>query len=177
MKIIPTKIDGLVILEPKVFGDARGYFLETWRTERYADLGIPNMLQDNISFSQRGSLRGLHFQEPHAQGKLVYVVQGSVFDVAVDLRKNSPTFGDWVTAELSSENKLQFYVPPGFAHGFCVTSEAALFVYKCTDYYHPEYEQCIAWNDPDLAIPWPIKGPLLSGKDMQGMSWKDFISK
>lgn len=177
MKIIPTKIEGLVILEPKVFGDERGFFMETWRTERYAELGIPDMVQDNLSSSKRGTLRGLHFQEPHAQGKLVYVPQGSIFDVAVDLRPQSPTFGCWVTVELSSENKQQFYVPPGFAHGFCVTSETAMFVYKCTEYYHPECEQCIAWNDQDLNIPWPVKDPVLSEKDMQGMSWKKFITK
>lgn len=176
MKIIPTKIEGLVILEPKVFGDERGYFMETWHSERYARLGIPGMVQDNFSSSKRGALRGLHFQEPHTQGKLVYVPQGSIFDVAVDLRPKSPTFGNWVTVELSSENKQQFYIPPGFAHGFCVTSETAIFVYKCTDYYHPEGEQCIAWNDSDLNIPWPIKDPVLSGKDKQGKSWKEFIS-
>lgn len=177
MKIIPTKIEGLVIIEPQVFGDTRGFFMETWREACYVDLGIPTMVQDNLSFSQRGILRGLHFQEPYAQGKLVYVVQGSVFDVAVDLRRDSPTFGQWVTIELSSENKQQFYVPPGFAHGFCVTSETALFAYKCTDYYHSEHEHCIIWNDPDLNIPWPTQNPSLSDRDKRGISWKEFISK
>lgn len=177
MNIIPTKIDGLIILEPKVFGDARGYFMETWRTDRYAALGIPNMVQDNLSFSRQGTLRGLHFQSPHPQGKLVYVPQGNVFDVAVDLRQPSPTFGQWVSVELSSENKRQLYAPPGFAHGFYVTSETALFAYKCSDYYHPEFENSIAWDDPDMNIPWPIQGTVLSAKDARGMSWKEFISK
>lgn len=177
MNIIPTKIDGLLIIEPKVFGDARGYFLETWQASRYADAGIPPMVQDNLSFSRRGTLRGLHFQEPHAQGKLVFVIQGSVFDVAVDIRKGSPTLGQWVSIDLTEDNKRQLYVPPGFAHGFCVTSETALFVYKCTDYYHPECEKAIQWNDPTLQIPWPVKDVILSEKDTKGMGWKEFKSR
>lgn len=176
MNIIPTKIDGLLIIEPKVFGDSRGYFMETWQASRYAAAGIPPMVQDNLSCSRRGTLRGLHFQEPHVQGKLVYVIQGSVFDVAVDIRKGSPTFGQWEAIDLTADNKRQFYVPPGFAHGFCVTSETALFAYKCTDYYHPECEKTIQWNDPALAIPWPVKDTIVSEKDAKGTGWKEFIS-
>jgi len=175
VKVITTEIPGVLILEPKVFGDERGFFLETFHAKRYADAGIPGpFVQDNYSRSVKGTLRGLHFQEPQAQGKLVQVVAGAVYDVAVDIRKGSPTFGKWVGVELSAENKRQFWVPPGFAHGFCVTSESADFQYKCTALYAPENERAIIWNDPDLAIPWPISGaPKLSAKDAAAPRLKD----
>ncbi|MEW5838778.1 MAG: dTDP-4-dehydrorhamnose 3,5-epimerase [Pseudomonadota bacterium] len=170
MNIINTKIDGLVILEPRVFGDERGFFMETWNQERYAALGLSdNYVQDNLSFSRKGVLRGLHFQNPNTQGKLVYVLQGEVFDVAVDIRRGSPTFGQWESIVLSSENKRQFYIPPGFAHGFCVTSDTALFAYKCTDLYNAQAEGCVLWSDPALNIPWPVDAPELSAKDIQGI--------
>lgn len=166
MKVRETAIPGALIVEPQVFGDPRGFFVETYNAQRYRDAGIDaTFVQDNLSYSQRGVLRGLHFQNPHPQGKLVQVLQGDVFDVAVDVRVGSPAFGQWVGVELSSENKHQFYVPPGCAHGFCVTSETALFAYKCTDLYHPETDGGIIWDDPDIGIDWPMEGPLLSDKD------------
>lgn len=166
MKIIATPIADLLLIEPVVFGDERGFFLETWSHNRYQEAGIQgNFVQDNLSFSSRGVLRGLHFQNPNAQGKLVFVLQGEVFDVAVDLRHGSPSFGRWHGEILSSENKRQFWVPPGFAHGFCVTSETALFAYKCTEPYAKEYERSIRWDDPSLAIDWPISQPQVSEKD------------
>ncbi len=166
MNIIPTELAGVTVIEPKVFGDSRGFFMETWNRDRYRTAGLPGAFaQDNISFSGRGVLRGLHFQNPHAQGKLVYVLSGEVFDVAVDVRRGSPTFGRWVGVTLSSENKRQFYVPPGYAHGFCVTSESAVFAYKCTDVYHPKTERTIRWNDPQIAIDWPVEQPIVSDRD------------
>ncbi len=166
MEMKPTKLDGVVIIEPKVFGDHRGFFMETWNAKRYEESGLDvSFVQDNLSYSRRGILRGLHYQNPNTQGKLVSVLQGEVYDVAVDVRAGSKTFGEWVAVTLSAENKRQFYVPPGFAHGFCVTSEMALFVYKCTDLYNPQAEGSILWNDPDLGIDWPIDEPLLSEKD------------
>lgn len=175
MQIIPSRLAGALIIEPRVFGDARGFFMETWNAERYAEAGITvGFVQDNLSFSRRGVLRGLHFQKPNPQGKLVYVLAGEVFDVAVDIRVGSPTFGQWESVVLSSENRRQFYVPPGFAHGFCVTSETALFAYKCTDLYNPAAEGSVLWNDPDLAIPWPVSDPELSAKDKVGVRLKDF---
>jgi dTDP-4-dehydrorhamnose 3,5-epimerase len=175
VKILPTEIPGVLILEPKVFGDERGFFLETFHAQRYADAGIPGpFVQDNYSRSVKGTLRGLHFQEPYAQGKLVQVVAGAVYDVAVDVRKGSPSFGKWVAVELSAENKRQFWVPPGFAHGFCVLSESADFQYKCTSLYAPQNERAVIWNDPDLAIPWPVSGaPKLSAKDAAAPRLKD----
>jgi dTDP-4-dehydrorhamnose 3,5-epimerase len=162
----PTALDGVLVIEPAVFGDARGFFFESWHRERYAGHGVPDtFVQDNVSRSTRGTLRGLHVQEPFAQGKLVQVLDGEVFDVAVDVRAGSPTFGRWVGERLSSENHRQIYVPPGFAHGFCVLSPSVLLSYKCTELYHPEAELSIAWNDPALAIAWPITDPLLSMKD------------
>jgi dTDP-4-dehydrorhamnose 3,5-epimerase len=156
----------VLVIEPEVFGDARGFFMETWNARRYRELGIgEDFVQDNLSYSGRGILRGLHYQQPHAQGKLVSVLQGEVFDVAVDLRRGSPTFGRWVGRVLSSENRRQMYVPEGCAHGFAVTSEAALFHYKCTAYYSKETEGAIRWDDPDLAIAWPFRDPVLSPKD------------
>jgi dTDP-4-dehydrorhamnose 3,5-epimerase len=163
---VQTALPGVVIVEPKVFGDARGYFLETFHVERYAAAGIRGpFVQDNMSRSARGILRGLHLQQPRPQGKLVWVVDGAVLDVAVDVRVGSPTFGKWVSALLSEQNHHQLWVPPGFAHGFCVTSESALFSYKCTDLYHPEAELGVAYDDPALGIPWPVSAPELSAKD------------
>jgi dTDP-4-dehydrorhamnose 3,5-epimerase len=167
MNVIKTKLDDCVIIEPKVFGDERGFFLETFQAERYACLvGITlPFVQDNHSRSARGVLRGLHFQKTKPQGKLVRVVRGEVYDVAVDIRKGSATFGEWEGVILSEENKKQFWVPPGFAHGFVVLSATADFEYKCTDYYDPSDEGSILWSDPDLNIPWPIANPVLSTKD------------
>ena len=159
-----------------VHGDARGFFLETWNRQRYLAAGFPDVdfVQDNHSRSRRGVLRGLHFQHPNGQGKLVYVLQGEVFDVAVDIRVGSPTFGRSVTALLSADNRRQFYIPAGFAHGFCVTSETALFAYKCTEYYDPKWEGSILWNDPALAIDWPAATPELSTKDAAAPILADF---
>ncbi len=165
MEILPTSIPEVLLIRPAVFGDARGWFLETWQQKRYAELGLPAFVQDNVSFSQQGVLRGLHYQHPHGQGKLVQVLQGRVFDAAVDIRVGSPTFGRYVCAELSSDNHLQMYIPPGFAHGFCVLSETALFSYKCTDFYMPDCEGGVCWNDPEIGIAWPIAEPILSAKD------------
>ncbi len=148
--------------------------METYNEKRYKEAGIQEtFVQDNLSFSRKGILRGLHYQKPMAQGKLVQVLQGAVYDVAVDIRRGSPTFGRWEAAELSAENKRQFYVPPGFAHGFLVLSDTALFSYKCTDFYNPQGEQTIAWNDPSLAISWPMEDPQLSEKDQQGIALQD----
>jgi len=178
MKVIATALPGVMIIEPKVFGDARGFFMETWNQARYADLGLPAVfVQDNLSFSQKGVLRGLHFQNPNSQGKLVYVLQGEVFDVAVDIRVGSPTYGKSVGVTLSSENKRQFYIPAGFAHGFCLTSETALFTYKCTEMYRPELEYGVSWDDPDLDIQWPIEKPLLSDKDLIYPRLKDIETR
>jgi dTDP-4-dehydrorhamnose 3,5-epimerase len=158
------------LIKPQVFGDERGYFQETFNAERYAAAGIGvTFVQDNLSRSRQGTLRGLHLQHPHAQGKLVSVIEGEVFDVAVDVRVGSPTFGRFVAALISAQNHHQLYVPPGFAHGFCVTSESALFSYKCSDLYHPECELGIAWNDPQLAIPWPVENPLVGAKDQKNL--------
>lgn len=168
MQVTRTPLPGVLLIEPKSFGDDRGFFLETFHGPRYAQHGIPgHFVQDNWSRSVRGTLRGLHFQEPRPQGKLVMVVSGSVFDVAVDIRRGSPTFGKWFGTELSEANKRQVWIPPGFAHGFLVTSERADFLYKCTEVYVPEAEASVAWNDPDLAIAWPLgdMAPLLSKKD------------
>jgi len=156
----------VLLIEPRVFGDSRGFFLETFAAPRYADAGIrAPFVQDNWSRSVRGTLRGLHFQEPHAQGKLVQVLRGAVYDVAVDIRRGSPTFGRWVGYELNEENKHQLWVPPGFAHGFAVLSDSCDFLYKCTELYRPDAERSIAWNDPALAIDWKVDAPLLSPKD------------
>ena len=167
MNVIKTKLDGCVIIEPKVFGDERGFFLETFQAERYAsEAGITlPFVQDNHSRSSKSVLRGLHFQKTKPQGKLVRVVRGQVYDVAVDIRNGSPTYGQWEGLILSEENKTQLWVPPGFAHGFVVLSDTADFEYKCTDYYDPSDEGSILWNDSDLDIPWPIDNPILSNKD------------
>ncbi len=167
MTVIETPLAGVVLVEPRVFGDARGFFCETYQAARYAEAGIDaRFVQDNVSRSGRGTLRGLHFQAPpHAQAKLVSCLDGSVFDVAVDLRTGSPTYGEWFGAELSAENMRQMFVPEGFAHGFVVTSETALFSYKCSGVYAPHAEGSIAWNDPNLAVAWPVSDPILSDKD------------
>ena len=171
MKVIETGIAGLLVLEPKVFGDARGFFMESFNARTFREVtGLDvAFVQDNHSRSQRGVLRGLHYQVKQPQGKLVRVAQGRVFDVAVDLRRGSPTFGRWHGVELSGENHRQFWVPPGFAHGFYVMSDSADFLYKTTDYYAPEQERSLAWNDPTVGVAWPLDGePLLSAKDIAG---------
>ena len=172
---IKTPIDGVVVVEPSVFGDQRGYFMETFSEKEFALAGLPtNFVQDNESRSRQGVLRGLHFQKNNPQGKLVRVIEGEVFDVAVDLRKLSSTFGKCHGVVLSAENKKQFYVPEGFAHGFVVLSEFAEFLYKTTVYYAPEHERCIRWDDPSLAIDWPLDGtPQLSAKDQAGLNFVD----
>lgn len=166
MKVTRTALAGVVVIEPDVFGDERGYFIETWAERRYTEIGVPErFVQDNVSFSRHGILRGLHLQHPYGQGKLVSVLVGEVFDVAVDVRVGSPTFGQWVGTTLSESNHRQVYIPPGFAHGFCVTGETALFSYKCTEAYHRETEFGVAWDDPGIAIDWPVKQPQVSAKD------------
>lgn len=166
MKVTPLDIPGVLLIEPRLFRDSRGLFCETFHAERYAAAGlVDRFLQDNFSRSIRGTLRGLHYQEPHAQGKLVMVAEGAVYDVVVDIRRGSPMFGKWHGFELSSDNYRQLYVPPGCAHGFCVTSEQAAVLYKCTDFYSPKDERGIIWNDPGLAISWPVSRPILSAKD------------
>lgn len=166
MNVIKTKISDLLIIEPKVFGDERGFFYETYQDARYKAVGITlDFVQDNRSRSTQNVLRGLHFQKTKPQGKLVTVTQGRVFDVAVDLRPDSPTFGQHESVLLTGDNKVQFYIPPGFAHGFCVLSETADFQYKCTDYYDPADESGLLWNDPELGIEWPLAAPVLSPKD------------
>jgi len=158
MKIIETALPGVVVVEPRVFGDTRGFFLETWNGPRYEAAGLPGgFVQDNMSSSRRGVLRGLHYQKPFAQGKLVSVIDGEIFDVAVDVRRGSPHFGRWVGVVLSGANRHQMYVPPGFAHGFCVVSETALVSYKCTEVYHPEADRGVRWDDPRIAVAWPVE--------------------
>lgn len=173
MKVDPQRIPDVVVLEPKVFGDDRGFFMETYNRKSFADAtGLSlDFVQDNHSRSVRGVLRGLHYQIRQPQGKLVRAVSGEIFDVAVDIRKSSPTFGQWVGAHISAENKKQIWVPVGFAHGFIVLSETAEVLYKTTDFYAPEHERCIAWNDPAIGIAWPFEGtPALSAKDKSGLS-------
>ncbi|MYN42819.1 dTDP-4-dehydrorhamnose 3,5-epimerase [Duganella sp. FT109W] len=169
MNVIKTPLEGLLVLEPKVFGDDRGFFFESFNARRFGELTgfTGEFVQDNHSRSSKGVLRGLHYQIQQAQGKLVRATAGSVFDVAVDIRKSSPTFGQWFGIELSAENKRQVWIPPGFAHGFVVTSDSAEFLYKTTDYWAPEHERAILWNDPAIGIDWPAleAAPLLSGKD------------
>jgi dTDP-4-dehydrorhamnose 3,5-epimerase len=166
LRFVSTALPGVVIVEPRVHRDERGFFLETFQAEKYREGGIDAVfVQDNHSLSSRGTLRGLHAQQPHAQGKLLRVLEGEIFDVAVDARIGSPAYGKFVSLVISAENFRQIYVPPGLLHGFVVTSERAQVEYKCTDYWHPEAEFSVAWNDPDLAIPWPIDEPILSAKD------------
>lgn len=175
MKVTETKLPGVLIIEPQVFGDDRGFFMESWSQQRYKDAGIhQDFVQSNVSKSQQGVLRGLHFQNPNPQGKLVQVLAGEVFDVAVDIRRGSPTFGQHESIILNAENKKQFYVPEGFAHGFCVLSESATFSYMCTNYYDASADASLAWNDPELNIDWPITSPNLSEKDAIALNLKDF---
>jgi dTDP-4-dehydrorhamnose 3,5-epimerase len=174
MKAIQTKLPGVLVIEPDVFGDARGYFFETFSGKRYEEAGLKlPFVQDNVSFSEKNVLRGLHFQNPNAQGKLVQVLSGKVFDVAVDIRVGSPNFGQWFGETLSVENHKQMYIPPGFAHGFCVLSDNTLFSYKCTDYYSPTTEGGIIWNDPDIGITWPADTTQISKKDANYPRLKD----
>ena len=174
MQVTATKLPEVKLISPDVFHDHRGFFIETFQCDRYATKGIGHrFVQDNLSFSKRGILRGMHLQYPHPQGKLVYVLQGEVFDVAVDVRVGSPTFGQWVGEVISAENKRQLWVPEGFAHGFCVTSETALFVYKCTDFYNRATEISLRWDDPDVGIDWPISNPELADKDAQAPCLRD----
>ena len=174
MNFRPTPLDGVVIIEPDVFGDGRGFFMESWRSGKYAEAGIPAaMVQSNFSRSVQGVLRGLHFQHPRSQGKLVSVLEGSIFDVAVDVRRGSPGFGQWTGIELNEESRRQLYVPEGFAHGFCVTSDSALVHYLCTTEYAPEHDAVVAWNDPDIGVQWPIEPTSLSARDGSAPSLKE----
>jgi len=172
VKFIRQRIPDVVLVEPRVFGDDRGYFMEVWHAAKFAEAGLDlRFVQDNQSYSRIGTLRGLHYQVQHAQGKLVRAISGSIFDVAVDLRRSSPSFGQWVGATLSGENKAQLYVPPGFAHGFLVTSPDAVVEYKCTDIYSPAHERSLAWDDPTVGVEWPLppgQSPILSAKDLEG---------
>jgi dTDP-4-dehydrorhamnose 3,5-epimerase len=181
-QVMQTPLEGVLVLEPKVFGDARGFFFESFNARDFEQAtGLKEIfVQDNHSKSAKGVLRGLHYQAQNAQGKLVRVTQGSVFDVTVDIRKDSPTFGQWFGLELSSENKKQVWIPTGLAHGFLVLNESTEFLYKTTDYYHPEFERSLLWNDRDLAIQWPLQlldgPPLLASKDLQAGNFKDLAS-
>ncbi|MFO0819767.1 MAG: dTDP-4-dehydrorhamnose 3,5-epimerase [Pirellulales bacterium] len=173
MNVLTGELEGLLILEPRVFEDDRGYFTETYQRVRYEAAGLPPVfLQDNLSRSVRGVLRGLHYQVEHPQGKLIGVVRGEIWDVVVDLRKNSPTFGRWSGVTLSDANHRQLWVPPGLAHGFCVMSDIADVHYKCTDYWYPQHERTLAWNDPTLQIRWPLESPRVSAKDSQGVRFE-----
>lgn len=174
MIVTPTKLESCVLIEPRVFQDDRGFFLETYNANRYREAGVPlTFVQDNHSCSKLHTLRGLHYQIDRPQGKLVWAIRGEILDVAVDIRRSSPTFGQWYSVILSSENRRQLYVPPGFAHGFCALSEGTEIIYKCTDVYSPTGERTIAWNDPTLAIEWPVETPLLSPKDSEGVLFAD----
>ena len=177
MEIVKTHIDGVLLIKPKVWGDPRGFFVETWQKDRYEAAGITRpFVQDNHSKSSFGILRGLHFQKKHPQGKLVSVSLGRVFDVAIDIRKESRTFGKWYGVELTQENQWQLWIEPGLAHGFVVTSDVAHFHYKCTEFYCPEDEGAIRWDDPEIAINWPILDPELSKKDRRAPSFKEYTS-
>jgi len=176
VNVRPTELPGVMLIDPRVFEDARGFFMETFHAARLRDAGLAlAFVQENHSSSRRGTLRGLHYQNPHPQGKLLRVVRGEVYDVAVDLRVHSPTFGRWTAVTLSETNRQQLYVPPGFAHGFCVTSATAELVYKCTDFYHPECEHVIRWDDPELAIDWPLRDVILSEKDRRGLAFREAV--
>ncbi len=178
MRVVKCELPGVLLVEPDIFEDARGWFFESFHAQRYAAMGIPGpFVQDNVSHSVRGTLRGLHYQLRQPQGKLVMVQDGEVFDVAVDIRKGSPTFGKWIGIQLSSNNKRQLYIPPGFAHGFCVLSETAEMTYKCTDFYAPHDERGIIWNDPTLGIHWPVSAPLVSPKDQAYKTLSDMSSE
>ena len=174
MRFIETSLPGVILIEPKVFEDDRGFFMETYHLARFRENGIPDVfVQDNHSSSNRGVLRGLHYQEPKPQGKLVRCTRGALFDVAVDIRRGSPSFGHWFGAELSEENKHLLWIPPGFAHGFCAVSDVADLVYKCTALYDASSDRAILWNDPDIGIEWPITSPLLSPKDAAAPRLRD----
>ena len=176
MKTHPTPLEGVLIIEPAVFEDKRGFFMETYQRERYAHAGITDhFVQDNLSRSVKNTLRGLHFQRRHPQAKLVQVLHGEIFDVAVDIRSGSKTFGRWTGVRLSAENRHQLFIPGGFAHGFCVLSDTALFSYKCTDFYHPDDEGGVLWSDPDIAVNWPVENPILSDKDSRFSTLAEFI--
>jgi dTDP-4-dehydrorhamnose 3,5-epimerase len=172
VKFIRQRVPDVFLIEPRVFGDGRGYFMEVWHAAKFAEVGLDlRFVQDNQSYSRVGTLRGLHYQVQHAQGKLVRAISGTIFDVAVDLRRSSASFGQWVGVTLSGHNKAQVYVPPGFAHGFLVTSPDAIVEYKCTDLYSPVHERCLAWNDPTVGVEWPLppgQSPILSAKDLAG---------
>lgn len=180
MNFKPTRLPEVVLIEPKVFGDSRGFFMETWEARKFAEGGIDaNFVQDNHSRSSRWVLRGLHYQLRHTQGKLVRVTEGEVFDVAVDVRKSSPTLGQWAGEYLSADNRRMLWIPPGFAHGFLVLSERVDFLYKCTDYYDPASECTLLWNDPTIGIEWPIPAgvePIVSEKDRKGLAWRSIES-
>jgi dTDP-4-dehydrorhamnose 3,5-epimerase len=173
-KILRTGLEGILIVEPAVFSDDRGFFLETYHKKKYHELGIPaEFVQDNLSLSHKGVLRGLHYQHPHGQAKLAQVVSGHVFDVVVDVRKGSVTFGQWFGLHLTGENRRQIFIPQGFAHGFCVLSDTALFSYKCSDLYMPDCEGGVLWSDPDIGIDWPVSNPVMSDKDSKYPRLKD----
>lgn len=176
MKFLPQDIPGVVLIEPQVFGDDRGFFMETWHKQKFsaAELDV-EFVQDNHSSSRQGTLRGLHFQFSRPQGKLIRVLRGEIWDVCVDLRKSSPTFGKWWGHKLTEANRMQAYLPPGVAHGFCVLSEMAEVTYKCTDFYLPADERTLLWNDPALGIPWPVTNPILSPKDQQGKPLSELV--
>ena len=178
MEIVKTTLEGVLLIKPRVFEDARGYFFESYNRQNFLAAGLDlDFVQDNQSLSQKGVLRGLHFQNPpHAQGKLVMVITGAVLDVAVDIRKNSPTYGKWFGQELTETNKYMLYIPPGFAHGFATLENNTTFVYKCTNYYNKPSEGCLLWNDPDLGIEWKLTEPVLSEKDLLGIRLKDLKS-
>lgn len=173
MKISDGPLKGIKIIEPRVFPDNRGYFYESYQLNRYSESGLPPFVQDNVSRSKKNVLRGLHYQHPNEQGKLVGVTRGEVWDVAVDLRKSSPTFGKWFGIILNDQNHLQMYIPTGFAHGYCVLSDEAEFYYKCTDFYFPQEEHGLIWNDPSLKINWPVNNPIMSPKDQTYSLLKD----
>ena len=179
MKIIKTPIKGLLVINPRVFGDDRGYFFESWSKQSFAEAGLDlDFVQDNQSISSKGVLRGLHFQNPpYAQGKLVRVIKGAVLDVAVDIRKDSPTYGQYFSLELSEENKIIVWIPPGFAHGFVTLEDSTIFTYKCTEVYNKESEGALLWNDKDLNINWEVNDPLVSEKDLVAGNFKNFVSK
>ena len=179
MEIIKTPLEGLLVIKPRIFGDDRGYFFESWSKKSFAEIGLDlNFVQDNQSFSCKGVLRGLHFQNPpHAQGKLVRVIKGAVLDVAVDIRKDSSTYGQYFSVELSEDNKNIFWIPPGFAHGFLTLKDNTIFTYKCTGVYNKESEGALLWNDKDLNINWEANDPLVSAKDLVAGNFKDFASK
>jgi dTDP-4-dehydrorhamnose 3,5-epimerase len=174
MKVKPTSLDGVMIVEPDVHEDNRGFFMETFHAKRYREAGVDvAFVQDNLSFSVQGTLRGLHYQYPHAQAKLVQVIKGEIFDVAVDIRRGSPSFGRWTGVYLNDKNKHQLFIPEGFAHGFCVLSDKALFMYKCSEYYAPKCEGGVLWSDPELGIDWPLENPLISERDAKFLCLKD----